>query len=186
MRLTEKVHHILTNHLQEGDQAIDATAGNGYDTLLLAEQVGTSGEVIAIDIQDCAIQSTREKLDSAGLIDRVRLLCDDHALALGKLIEFNREKVAGITFNLGYLPGSDKSIQTRTESTEKALAASIQLLGPGGYLCVIAYRGHTEGIAEADTVEAFMSNAKNEGHAVDCYEPDSNNFPPILWVLSKR
>jgi predicted methyltransferase len=186
MRLTEKVHHILTNHLQEGDQAVDATAGNGYDTLFLAEQVGPSGEVIAIDIQDCAIQSTREKLESASLIDRVRLVSDDHALALRKLIESNREKVAGITFNLGYLPCSDKSIQTRTESTEGALAASIQLLRPGGYLCVTAYRGHNGGIAEAETVEAFMINAKNEGHAVDSYEPNSNNFPPALWVLRKR
>ena len=62
MRLTEKVHAILKNHLREGDQAIDATAGNGYDTLFLAEQIGLSGEVIAIDIQNCAIQSTRENV----------------------------------------------------------------------------------------------------------------------------
>ena len=99
MRLTEKVHHILTNHLQEGDHTIDATAGNGYDTLFLAKQVGSSGKVIAIDIQGCAIQSTQEKLESAGLIDRVRLVTEDHALALRKLIEANRNKDAAIAFN---------------------------------------------------------------------------------------
>ena len=148
MRLTEKVHHILTNHLKEGDRAIDATSGNGYDTLFLAGQVGSSGKVIAIDIQDCAIQSTRERLESAGLIDRVRLVSEDHATALEKLIEANREKVAAVTFNLGYLPGSDKSIQTRAESTEQALATSIQLLSPGGYLCVTAYRGHSGGFGK--------------------------------------
>ena len=186
MRLTEKVHHILTNHLKEGDQAIDATAGNGYDTLFLAEQVGPSGKVIAIDIQDCAIRSTGEKLESAGLIDRVRLVPDDHAVALKKLTASNRGSVAAITFNLGYLPGSDKSIQTRAESTKEALAASIQLLTPGGYLCVTAYRGHSGGIAEAETVEAFMRNAKTEGHTVDYYEPESSNSPPILWVLRRN
>ena len=185
MRLTEKVHHILRNHLHEGDQAIDATAGNGYDTLFLAEQVGTSGEVIAIDIQDRAITSTREKLESAGLIDRVRLVNDDHAAALGKLIEAKRGKIAAITFNLGYLPGSDKSIQTQVESTEEALAGSVQLLTPGGYLCVTAYRGHSGGTAEAETVEAFMRKSQCEGHAVDCFEPESNNSPPILWLLRK-
>ena len=183
MRLTEKVHTILTNHLQQGDQAIDATAGNGYDTLFLAEQVGSSGKVTAIDIQDCAIRSTREKLESTGLIDRVKLVTDDHAAALGKLIEANREKIAAITFNLGYLPGSDKSIQTRAESTEEALAASIQLLSPGGYLCVTAYRGHSGGTAEAETVESFMRESEKQGHAVDCYEVESSNSPPILWVL---
>ena len=186
MRLTEKVHHILTNHLQEGDHAVDATAGNGYDTLFLAKQVGPSGKVIAIDIQDYAIQSTRERLDSAGLIDRVKLVSEDHALALTKLIVDNHEKVAAITFNLGYLPGSDKSIQTRAESTEEALTASIQLLNPGGYLCVTAYRGHGGGIAEAETVGAFMRKSQKEGHSVDYHEPESSNSPPILWVLKKK
>ena len=186
MRLTEKVHHILTNHLKEGDRAIDATAGNGYDTLFFAEQVGLSGQVIAIDIQVSAIQSTREILASAGLIDRVRLVTDDHAIALRKLFVSNRGKVAAITFNLGYLPGSDKSIQTRAESTEEALAASIQLLSPGGYLCVTAYRGHSGGAVEAETVEAFMRKSQTEGHAVDCYEPESSNSPPVLWVLMKN
>ena len=186
MRLTEKVHHILTNHLKEGDRAIDATAGNGYDTLFLAEQVGPSGEIIAIDIQDCAIESTREILESAGLIDRVRLVTDDHAVALKKLITNNVGKVAAITFNLGYLPGSDKSIQTRAESTKEALAASIQLLTTGGYLCVTAYRGHSGGAVEAETVEAFMRKSQMEGHAVDCHEPESSHFPPILWVLKKN
>ena len=186
MRLTEKVHTILTNHLHEGDLAIDATAGNGYDTLFLAEQVGPSGKVTAIDIQDCAIRSTREKLESTGLIDRVKLVTDDHAAALGKLIATNVGKVAAITFNLGYLPGSDKSIQTHAESTEEALAASIQLLSPGGCLCVTAYRGHSGGIAEAKTAEAFMRKSQMEGHAVDCHEPESSNSPPILWVLKKN
>ena len=186
MRLTEKVHTILTNHLQQGDQAIDATAGNGYDTLFLAQQVGASGKVIAVDIQGCAIQSTQEKLESAGLIDRARLVAEDHSTALRKLIEANREKVAAITFNLGYLPGSDKSIQTKVESTKEALASSIQLLCPGGYLCVTAYRGHSGGKTEAETVEAFMRKSQIEGNAVDCYEPESSSSPPILWVLKKN
>jgi predicted methyltransferase len=186
MRLTEKVHHILKNHLKKGDRAIDATAGNGYDTLFLAEQVGPSGKVIAIDIQDCAIRSTGEKLESAGLIDRVRLVTDDHSTVLKKLIVDDQENVSAITFNLGYLPGSDKSIQTRAESTEEALAASIQLLTNGGYLCVTAYQGHSGGTSEAETVETFMRKSQSEGHAVDCHQPESSNSPPILWVLGKN
>ena len=98
----------------------------------------------------------------------------------------DHEKIAAITFNLGYLPGSDKSIQTRAESTREALAASIQLLTPGGCLCVTAYRGHSGGKTEAETVEAFMRKSQIEGNAVDCYEPESSNSPPILWVLKKN
>ncbi|MEC8209342.1 MAG: class I SAM-dependent methyltransferase, partial [Verrucomicrobiota bacterium] len=177
MRLTEKVHHILTNHLKDGDLAIDATAGNGFDTIFLAEQVGASGKVIAIDIQDSAIQSTEQKLESAGLIDRVKLVADDHAATLRILIANNRDKVAAITFNLGYLPGSDKGIQTRPESTEEALATSIQLLSSGGCLCVTAYRGHSGGTYEAEIVEDFMRKSQTQGHAVDCYEPELSNCP---------
>ena len=186
MRLTEKVHQILTNHLQEGDQALDATAGNGYDTLFLAKQVGPSGKVIAIDIQDCAIRTTKEKLKSAGLIDRVKLVTEDHAQALSKLTASSRERISAITFNLGYLPGSDKSIRTRADSTEKALTASVQLLSPDGCLCVTVYQGHSGGTAEAETVEAFMRKSETLGHEVDCYEPRSFNSPPVLWVLWKR
>ena len=102
------------------------------------------------------------------------------------LITNNAGKVSAITFNLGYLPGSDKSIQTHAESTEEALAASIQLLSPGGYLCVTAYRGHSGGIVEEETVATFMRKSQTEGHAVDFYEPESNNSPPILWVLRKN
>jgi hypothetical protein len=111
---------------------------------------------------------------------------DDHATALRKLILGDHENVAAITFNLGYLPGSDKSIQTRAESTEEALAASIQLLRTGGYLCVTTYRGHSGGIAEAETVETFMRKSQKEGHTVDCHEPESSNSPPILWVLRRN
>ena len=186
MRLTEKVHQILTNHLKEGDQALDATAGNGYDTLFLAKQVGPAGKVIAIDIQDCAIRTTKEKLESAGLVDRVRLVTEDHAQALSKLTASSRERISAITFNLGYLPGSDKSIRTHAESTEKALTASIQLLCPAGCLCVTVYRGHNGGTEEAETVETFMRKSQTQGHEADCYEPGSINSPPVLWILRKR
>ena len=125
-------------------------------------------------------------MESTGLIDRVKLVTDDHAAVLRILIANNRGKVAAITFNLGYLPGSDKSIQTNAESTDVALAASIQLLSLGGYLCVTAYRGHSGGTAEAQAVESFMRKSQTEGHAVDCFEPESSNSPPILWVLRKR
>ena len=113
-------------------------------------------------------------------------MTEDHAITMRKLILDDHENVAAITFNLGYLPGSDKSIQTRAESTEGALAASIQLLSSGGYLCVTAYRGHSGGTSEAETVETFMRNAKTEGHTVDYYEPESSNSPPVLWVLMRN
>jgi len=185
MRLTDKVHQILTDHLQTGDLAIDATAGNGHDTLFLAEQVGGDGHVIAIDIQESAIESTRQKLRTKEFEDRVTLQQDDHASQLEGLIEPHHEAVATIVFNLGYLPGSDKAVQTNSANTHKALEASIRLLRPGGILCVTAYRGHPGGPEEAKAVEDWMRSKEIYGHTIECHKPPSSNTPPILWVLRK-
>ena len=55
MRLTEYVHLCLETRLKNGDSVLDATAGNGYDTLKAAELVQPNGNVVAIDIQKQAI-----------------------------------------------------------------------------------------------------------------------------------
>ena len=39
--------------LRPGDMAVDATAGNGADTLALARMVGPDGVVHGIDVQVC-------------------------------------------------------------------------------------------------------------------------------------
>ena len=94
--------------VKPGDRVVDATAGHGRDTLLLAELVGPSGFVYAFDIQDSAIQTTRELLHSKGMEGNVSIIKDSHE---------NMEKYVGqgiscIMFNLGYLPGGDHSIHT--------------------------------------------------------------------------
>jgi len=183
MRLTEKVHEILKEHLQTGDRVIDATAGNGHDTLFLADQVGASGQVIAIDIQECAIQSTREKLFAASLEDRVTLYQRDHATQLVALCEQHHKGIAAIVFNLGYLPGSDKAVQTQSTNTRQALDAALLLIRPQGRLCVTAYCGHPGGAEEAQNVEDWMQAQQSIGHRVECHRPPSNNTPPVLWVL---
>ena len=101
MRLTEKVHQLLVQHIRVGDSIIDATAGNGHDTCFLAEQVGVSGQVIAIDIQASAIEATRQKIAAAQFEERVSLEQGDHAIALEKLTQSHRSTFSAIIFNLG-------------------------------------------------------------------------------------
>lgn len=185
MRLTEHVHHSLSNHLRRGDLAIDATAGNGHDTLHLARCVGEPGHVIAIDLQESAIAHTRAKLIKAGLESRVSLHTDNHATQLEALIGSAAENVAAIVFNLGYLPGSDKSVQTQTTHTLRALDASAPLLRPGGLLCVTAYRAHPGGEPEAAAVLSWMRAQASKGWTVQCHEPPAKNLPPVLWVATK-
>jgi SAM-dependent methyltransferase len=155
-RPTELLHTLLRERIAPGDFVIDATAGNGHDTLFLAETVGATGTVIAIDIQEAAISATRKRLAGANLLERVRLHCASHAdlkeIAVGA-------SPSAIVFNLGYLPGGDRSVITRTEGTLAAISESLEILRPGGTLAVLCYPGHSGGDSEAAAVEGFISAA---------------------------
>ena len=49
---------VLSRAIQPGDRVIDATMGNGHDTLYLCEAVGPEGHVYAFDVQPQANRPT--------------------------------------------------------------------------------------------------------------------------------
>ena len=61
---------FIRNQVQDGDLCIDATMGNGNDTLLLSRLCGSTGKVLAFDIQEQALNATRERLDTANAPDQ--------------------------------------------------------------------------------------------------------------------
>ena len=71
MRLTERAHTELKKFLNPGDQVIDATTGNGYDTVFLARQVGTNGKVFAFDLQAESIEESTRLIEAEKLVQRV-------------------------------------------------------------------------------------------------------------------
>lgn len=146
--LTEQCHDLLRGRLQPGDVAVDATAGNGHDTLFLASCVGPEGHVYAFDIQQDALDRTAERLKRNGLTN-VSLIRTDHAHLTRHVPAEHHGRLAAVVFNLGYLPGGDKSITTRTESTLTAIDAALAFLAPTGIVTVLAYPGHAEGRAES-------------------------------------
>jgi tRNA A58 N-methylase Trm61 len=158
-RPTELVHLLLQRFLSEGDRVIDATAGNGHDTVFLARQVGATGRVLAFDVQAAAISSSRRLVEAEGLGERVDFFQKSHA---GLADHAEPGTVAAILFNLGYLPGSDQSVITTAAETLRALEASLRVLRPGGWLCVVCYPGHEGGNDEASAVEAWMASRGGE------------------------
>ena len=141
----------------EGDLAIDATAGNGHDVAFLAEQVGSSGMVYAFDLQKDAIEATRKLLSEKGL-ENVELHQCGHERMDEVLPPEIMGQVTAVTFNLGYLPGGDKSVITQTATTRLALRAAMVSLRPGGLLVLVAYRGHPGGPEECDAVRDELSS----------------------------
>ena len=130
--------------LETGDRAIDATMGNGYDTLRLCSLVGDTGRVYAFDVQPEAIESTRAKLEEAGVDRRAELILSGHQ----NVKEYIKEEIHLAVFNLGWLPGIEHAIRTRSETTLQAVNACLDLLAPGGVLTVCIYPGHEEGREE--------------------------------------
>ncbi|KAI5440734.1 hypothetical protein KIW84_010270 [Lathyrus oleraceus] len=67
-----------------------------------------------------------------------------------------------VAFNLGYLPGGDKEIITRSETTLQALEAAERIVIPGGLISVVVYVGHPGGREELETVETFAARMSVE------------------------
>ena len=76
--LVERAHKYVSEVLGPGDIAIDATMGNGYDTLFLADRVGDYGKVYAFDIQSAALENTRRRLVNHGMDKQVALVLGGH------------------------------------------------------------------------------------------------------------
>jgi ubiquinone/menaquinone biosynthesis C-methylase UbiE len=142
---------LLSEALYDGAAAVDGTMGGGGDTLFLCERVGEAGRVYAFDVQQGAVNRTRDRLAEVGLAARATLLCAGHE----RVPEFVKEPVDAAVFNLGWLPGGDKSVTTRVETTIAALDGCLALLKPRGILTVCAYPGHPEGEAELRAVNAW-------------------------------
>ena len=151
--LLELHKFFICKHLKEGDVAVDFTMGNGYDTEFLSNTVGESGKVYAFDIQAAAVESTRARIDKVCKYQNYTLIHDSHH----NVKNYVKEPIKAGMFNLGYLPGGDKSITTMRETTMPAIAAAIDLLGPDGIINVAVYPGHAEGEAEGKMICEYLS-----------------------------
>lgn len=156
-RQTELAHDAVRAVLRPGETAVDATAGNGHDTEFLARLVGPAGRVFAFDVQPAALDRTAARLRAAGL-GNVTLFCRDHAELAAAVPAGCAGRVGAAMFNLGYLPGGDKSVITRPDSTRAALSAALGLLRPGGVLTVVAYPGHPGGADDLAAVRRFVGS----------------------------
>ena len=144
---------ILRRAVEPGDTVVDATMGNGHDTLFLCELVGEQGKVYAFDVQAQAVENTRKRLAGEGVLGRAALFCLGHEY----MVEQVREPAAAVVFNLGWLPGGDHSVTTHWETTRQAVDAALRLLKPRGVLVICAYPGHAEGDRERQALMDMLS-----------------------------
>ena len=178
-----KLHkHFILTHLQEGDVAVDFTMGNGYDTEFLSKTVGESGRVYAFDIQAQAVESTRKNLIEQGCPENYTLIHDSHH----KVKEYVKTPFRVGMFNLGWLPGGDKSITTLRETTMPAIEAAIELMDRDAVLNVAVYPGHEEGDAEGNMICEYLASVSK--HKVCATKVKILNSPtsPYFIVIETK
>lgn len=169
----------ISSYLNDGDIAVDATAGNGVDTAIMVRAVG-SGTVYAFDIQPQALEMTRKAVGNA---DNVKFILDSHA-EMDKYVPYG---VKCVIFNLGYLPGGDHAIATKAQTTIAAIEKACSLLCDNGFIAVTMYRGGDSGYDEFEAVSSYLSSLNHRKWSVlrfdYCNRP---NDPPVLAVIEKR
>lgn len=176
-------HEFMARYIRPGDLCIDATAGRGRDTVLLARLTGSEGRVIALDIQPQAVEDTRALAEREGVADRVEARLLDHR-EMGRLAE--RGTVGCVVFNLGWLPGGDHRVHTGAETTLPALEAALELLRPGGVISLCIYYGKENGYEERDRVLEWLEGVDDRRYEVLRVDfPNRRGDPPIPVFLRK-
>lgn len=181
LNILNRFRQILRSNLQKKDLVIDATVGNGNDTLFLCNIV-TEGHVYGFDIQDTAINNTTNLLLKHKK-NNYTLFKESHSNMI-KVLPTLKDKVSAVVFNLGYLPGGHKKITTNYQTTIKAIRNSLWFLNNKGICLIVVYPGHKEGQREAIGIDKYLLKIKND-YQVKYYYNTVNNKAPYLISIKK-
>jgi tRNA A58 N-methylase Trm61 len=178
---------IIETRIKPGDLAVDATVGQGHDTLELAQLVGEDGKVFGFDIQEAAISMARDLVHAKLSHHTITWVHGSHEFMLDIIPVEWLDQVSAIMFNLGYLPGYDHKITTNLQSTIAGLNSATLLLKAGGVITIVAYTGHEGAQAEADGVVNWAAALPQKQFSVLSYRfINQANYPPFLIVVEKK
>ena len=171
-------HAILKSNITKDDIVVDATMGNGKDTCFLAK---IAKHVYAFDIQKQALDQTIQLLEKEGL-SNVTLFLESHEHIVGLIKDFK-----GVIFNLGYLPHGDHHITTKKDTTLRAITLILKVLKSQGFLLLVIYPGHPEGLEESEAIMTYLETLDSKMYTVVRADmPFHHNQPPYLVLVKRR
>ena len=180
-RINQYHHSLLRPLLRAGDTVVDCTVGNGHDALFLAKAVGREGRFIGFDIQAEALARTRSRLVGAGIEEERFSLIEGSHSDLGRHVPVG---IGGAVYNLGYLPGGDRSVVTGRGTTLSSIAEALELLRPEGFVSATLYYGHDGGREEAEAVLEYVRALDHARFKVAHLSyPNLPNDPPSIVMV---
>jgi predicted methyltransferase len=175
-------HDLVSRVVGKGDIVVDATMGNGNDTLFLSRLVGKEGRVYSFDIQPSAIENTKKRLEEADCLDNTSLIMDGHQ----NIDQYVLPGIKAVMFNLGYLPKGDHHLGTRAETTIEATNKCLSLLCKDGIVMIVIYYGGDSGFVEKDAVLDYVKGLDCKKYSVLVHEfANQINCPPIAVCIEK-
>ena len=182
INLLEVEKNFLIPHIKKGGVAVDFTMGNGHDTLWLSNAVGEEGKVYAFDNQPQALASSHKLLLESGAPKNYTLILDSHS----NVLDYVKEKICIGMFNLGFLPGGDKSITTKRDTTMIAIRAAIDLLDADGALLIAVYPGHEEGTIEGNLIDEELSKLNRKELCACKFKIVNSPTSPFFFLIERK
>lgn len=180
--MIEKVTSLVKEILKSEDNiniAVDMTSGNGNDSKFILDKLKPK-MLYAFDIQKEAMENTKNLIGSRS---NFKFILDTHE----NIDKYIKEEIDLVIYNLGYLPGGDKNITTKTESTMESLKKVLTLLSHKGKVFITVYPGHEEGLAESNYLTEYLKNLDQKDFVVlKLSYQNQKNTPPYLYVLGKK
>ena len=181
-RMTEWVQEILLPYVKKGTVLVDGTCGNGHDTFFLAPNAPLNAKIFSFDIQAQAIEQTAQILNENQLQNSIDFILGCHS----QLDEWISESIDVGMFNLGYLPGSDKSIKTCLEKSLVGIQKICEKLSLHGALSIICYPGHTEGQSEYEGISQFLQKLSSKEYQVMRLQGwNRNAAAPVAFLIER-
>lgn len=181
LKATKMAQNFVKAVLNDDDVAVDATLGNGNDTIFLSNQL-PMGRVYAFEIQKNAVDKFNMFLNKNN-INNITVIHDGHE----NMKKYINESPAAIMFNLGYLPGGDEKIITKPDTTLKAIEDAMEILKPGGIITIAVYTGHEGGKEEGETIEDYVKGINPKQFSTMTIKfTNRANSAPFLIVIEKN
>ena len=179
-------HYLWKTFLQKsslnGKYVIDATCGNGKDSFFLATILESLKEknttLYCIDIQEKAFLATQKLLE--GSKGQIQFILGSH-----ERLPATKDQIELIVYNLGYLPGGDKSLTTTLSSTLSSIKCAIDCLAEGGLISITCYPGHPEGKKEEEALSAFLSTLDTRFFCFTAFYFQNRLCSPSLFLIQK-
>ncbi len=181
----DQAHIMWSRFLKPGMTAIDATCGNGHDSLYLAKSILNhgNGKLYCLDIQSTAIESTKNRVKTH--VSKESFHNIEFYNQSFETFPSDSKNCDFIVYNLGYLPGGDKTITTDAETTLKSIDIALNWIKEGGLISVSCYVGHSEGKRETNLLLEFLSHVCPKSYSVCSYDLVNRKNAPILVLIQK-